>query len=132
MVRPSTSPFGPSLLPPRPAHGRLVNSPKSSSNTRSWSDAAALHLPYFSGGLEPGKQLSPPYILIFLGKWVGGFVPLSMCSEPKEGKVLPCSSHLIPSSLTLWSETDGCSICISVQARRHRCFPGRVVTGRRD
>lgn len=75
--------------------------PPSSSHVRSWSDAAALPFPHCNGALEPGQQLSPPYIFIFLGKWVCVSVSVSVCSEPKEGKVLPRSSHLLPSSLTL-------------------------------
>lgn len=100
VVRPSTSPFGLSPLLLAQDMGDWFNSPMPSFSTRSWSNAAALHFPHFNG-LEPGKQLRPPYIFIFLGKWVGVSVSISVCSEPKEGKVLPCSLHLLPSSPTL-------------------------------
>lgn len=77
MVKTSISFFGPSPPPPHSAHGSLVQFSHVLHQHKELEQCYSLHFVHFSGGLEPGKQLS---LLIFSFFWeVGGCFHVSIC-----------------------------------------------------
>lgn len=85
-MRPSTSPFGPSPLPPRPAHRRLVQFSQVLLQHEELERCCSPASPSFRWGFRARKTAQPPLYFNFSGEVGGCFCPTIYVLRTKRGE----------------------------------------------